>query len=139
MKPNKTRGEIMKKTVFAVVLALVTMACASGILMAEEGVFHGGDITYSEPVKAVLFSHKTHVEDMGMGCDMCHAGLFDMAAHSVEQKGDFTMESLYQGKYCGSCHNGQFAFASDTQCARCHIGVKGYNALNSETDNESSH
>lgn len=123
----------MKKIVLIAMLALVTMAGASGILMAEEGVFHGGDIVFSEPVKAVLFSHKTHVEDMGMGCDMCHAGLFEMAAHSAEQKGDFTMDSLYKGKYCGSCHNGQFAFASNTQCARCHIGVKGYNELSGET------
>jgi c(7)-type cytochrome triheme protein len=35
------------------------------------------------------------------------------------------MESFYQGKYCGACHNGKDAFASNTQCARCHLRVKG--------------
>jgi c(7)-type cytochrome triheme protein len=34
------------------------------------------------------------------------------------------MASLYKGKYCGACHNGKNAFASDTQCARCHVGAR---------------
>ncbi len=120
----------MKKTVLLTLLALVTaLIVTNGVLLAEEGMFHGGDILYTEPVKSVLFSHKVHAEDMGMGCDMCHAGLFEMAALNAQNNEDFTMDGLYEGKYCGACHNGQFAFASDTQCARCHIGVKGYNAM----------
>ena len=37
------------------------------------------------------------------------------------------MQGLYDGKYCGACHDGSMAFASDTKCTLCHIGVKGYN------------
>jgi len=96
---------------------------------ASGEVSHGGDIVYTMPLKAVLFSHKTHVEEMGFGCDTCHDGIFKMSALSVQEEADFTMDALYKGKYCGACHNGSMAFSSNTQCARCHIGVKGYKRL----------
>ena len=83
------------------------------------------DILYTKSVKAVLFSHKTHT-GMGMDCTACHTKLFQMAAKDAESKSDFTMKGLYEGKYCGSCHAPKgMAFASNTQCARCHVGVKG--------------
>lgn len=86
---------------------------------------NGGGILYTEPVKAVLFTHRAHGEKQGLTCDRCHSGLFEMEALKVQEKKDFNMESLYRGKYCGACHNGKQAFASDTQCARCHVRVKG--------------
>jgi len=94
---------------------------------SKEEVSHGGDIIYDMPVKAVLFSHKVHVEEIGMGCDSCHDGIFQMESLAVQKQADFTMEGLGKGKYCGACHEGSMAFDSDSQCARCHIGVKGYN------------
>jgi len=87
----------------------------------------GGEILYTEPVKSVIFSHQVHGE--AFGCESCHDGLFKMEALAAQQEDDFTMESLYQGKYCGTCHDGDTAFASDTQCATCHLGVKGYNRM----------
>jgi len=87
----------------------------------------GGDIIYTEPVKAVIFSHETHAA--GFGCESCHTGMFKMEALAAQKSSDFTMKSLYQGEYCGTCHDGDTAFASDTRCATCHIGVKGYNRL----------
>ena len=29
------------------------------------------------------------------------------------------MDDLYQNKFCGSCHNGQTAFAT-SECQKCH-------------------
>jgi c(7)-type cytochrome triheme protein len=29
------------------------------------------------------------------------------------------MDDIYQGKFCGSCHNGQTAFGS-MECQKCH-------------------
>ena len=110
----------------ASLLALVAVTAGAPTLSADEGVFHGGDIIYTKPVMSVIFSHAIHVEDIGLGCDMCHPDLFNMASLAAEQYEDFTMQSLYDGKYCGACHDGSWAFASDTQCARCHIGVKGF-------------
>ncbi|MEW6501116.1 MAG: cytochrome c3 family protein [Thermodesulfobacteriota bacterium] len=86
-------------------------------------------ILWTKPVKAVVFSHKTHTMGAGLGCDSCHDAIFEMAAGTAQEKADFTMDSLYKGKYCGACHDGNMAFASNTRCATCHVGVKGYNKL----------
>ncbi len=86
-----------------------------------------GDIYYTKYVDTVVFSHQTHVADAGFKCGSCHTGIFQMKAKSVESKSDFNMQGLNSGKYCGSCHSStsNVAFAADTQCARCHRGVKG--------------
>ncbi|MFZ5759080.1 MAG: cytochrome c3 family protein [Thermodesulfobacteriota bacterium] len=86
-------------------------------------------IIFTQPVKAVIFSHKTHTMDAGLSCDSCHDDLFQMAIGTAEANDDFTMQSLYDGKYCGACHDGQTAFASNTRCTVCHIGVKGFDRL----------
>jgi c(7)-type cytochrome triheme protein len=124
------RGEQMKKVILVLMAVIsASLVLAGNGLLASDEVFHGGDIVYTEPVKAVLFSHTSHVETLGLPCDMCHTEIFGMAGLSAQANDDFTMEGLYEGKYCGACHNGTMAFASDTQCARCHIGVKGYERL----------
>ena len=86
-------------------------------------------IIFTKPLKAVAFYHKTHTKGAGLECDSCHDSLFQMAAGTAEENDDFTMKSLYEGKYCGACHDGSMAFAANTRCATCHIGVKGYNQL----------
>jgi c(7)-type cytochrome triheme protein len=112
----------MKNMMLAVSVAVSLLAV--GVVVQAEEVMHGGDIIFTKPVKSVTFSHKTHVEDMGLSCDMCHTRLFEMA-QVAQDKSDFTMDSLYKGKYCGACHDGNMAFASNTRCASCHSGVKG--------------
>ncbi len=96
---------------------------------------HGSDmkqpetIVFTLPVKAVIFEHKGHV-DMGLECSSCHDSAFEMRTGAAEQHPEkFTMEALYAGKYCGACHNGNDAFASDTRCTTCHIGVKGFDRM----------
>lgn len=120
----------MKKTFTVVALLLL----AGFVLQlnqpswAEEDEEDGGTIIFVNPVKAVIFEHELHTEQ-GLDCESCHEELFDMAAGTAEENDDFTMESLYQGQYCGACHDGDTAFASNTRCTVCHIGVKGYNRL----------
>lgn len=113
----------MRKYTTAVVAAvLMPFALA---LTAGAGEKTGGEITYTKPVRAVIFSHKLHAEKKGLTCDLCHPAFFEMQALKVQGNADFNMQSLYQGKYCGACHNGTMAFASNTRCASCHVGVKG--------------
>jgi c(7)-type cytochrome triheme protein len=57
-----------------------------------------------------------------------------MEAGVAEENEDFTMVSLYDGGYCGSCHDGDTAFASDTRCTACHIGVRGHARLVGEEE-----
>jgi c(7)-type cytochrome triheme protein len=93
-------------------------------------------IVWTKPVKAVIFDHKSHTEDFGLDCEACHDDTFAMQKGTAEKAADFTMQALYDGKYCGKCHDGSTAFASDTRCNTCHIGVKGYNRM---TGNDSAH
>ncbi|MFZ8830898.1 MAG: cytochrome c3 family protein [Thermodesulfobacteriaceae bacterium] len=89
----------------------------------------GPEIEYTKPVKGVLFSHKLHVKDLGLLCESRHMDIFEMEAFKSQRNPDFNMDSLYKGKYCGACHDGKIAFASNTKCATCHIGVKGLERL----------
>jgi c(7)-type cytochrome triheme protein len=99
----------------------ITLSTAMPTVAAEN---HGGDIVYTKGVKTVLFSHKLHVEKKELSCDLCHGRNFVMQALKAQESGDFTMKSLMGGKYCGACHNGIMAFASNTRCGDCHTGVK---------------
>ncbi len=119
----------MKKFAAIVLASLLVSAVFQGVAFSDED-FGGPEIIYTEPVVGVIFSHKTHVGDFGFDCDACHSGLFEMEALAAQREADFTMEALYQGKYCGACHDGSTAFASNTQCATCHIGVKGWKRAN---------
>ena len=117
-----------KLSLLILILAAAAMITVyEGLVIAEDEAVGGGEIIYSKPVRSVLFSHKSHA-GMGLDCNACHDKIFQMEAFSAQSKADFNMKGLYDKKYCGSCHaKDGMAFASDTQCARCHIGTKGFN------------
>ncbi|MBU1234612.1 MAG: hypothetical protein KKD01_03055 [Proteobacteria bacterium] len=86
-------------------------------------------IVWIKPAKAVVFYHKIHTDEYGLDCDSCHNDAFAMKKGLAENSDNFTMKALYNGHYCGKCHDGETAFASNTLCNTCHIGVKGYNRM----------
>ncbi|HID69251.1 MAG TPA: hypothetical protein EYP35_02050 [Desulfobacterales bacterium] len=86
-------------------------------------------IVWTKPVKAVVFSHEAHTNDYGLECDSCHNDAFTMKVGTAEKSANFTMKALYDGQYCGKCHDGETAFASNTLCNTCHIGTKGYKRM----------
>lgn len=97
-------------------------------------------IIWSNPVKGVVFSHKVHTMENEMDCDSCHDDTFEMEAGVAEEQDNFTMQALYDGEYCGVCHDGDTAFASDKRCTLCHIGVRGIDRLSGKTkDSGSAH
>lgn len=108
------------RSILSVVLAVggVMVGVATAANYPEQSLL------FDKPVRGVEFSHKVHVQK-GMACSICHPRLFAMKAKTAQQNSDFVMDSLYRGKYCGTCHNGSIAFASNTRCATCHVGVKG--------------
>ncbi|MBM9518785.1 cytochrome c3 family protein [Desulforhopalus vacuolatus] len=87
-------------------------------------------IVWTKPVPGAVFSHQVHTAGAGLDCDSCHDDLFVMEAGTAEQNEDFNMQSMYDGKFCGSCHNGETAFAANTRCTACHIGVLGVERMN---------
>ncbi|MBF0329743.1 MAG: cytochrome C [Nitrospirae bacterium] len=123
------------KQIRTIFIALVLWTAALIYGSSVFGVSHGGDIVYTKPVKSVVFSHKIHVEDKGLACDKCHPKLFEPKALNAQGKSDFKMDAFYKGKYCGACHDGKTAFASNTQCARCHGGVKELKAKEDKPQN----
>ena len=76
-------------------------------------------IVWTTPTQAT-FNHPVHTMDAGLECDSCHDAIFAMEQGAAGQAGDFTMKSFKEGKYCGSCHDGNTAFDAATQCASCH-------------------
>jgi c(7)-type cytochrome triheme protein len=61
----------------------------------------------------IVFSHDKHA--VWTGCQQCHPAIFS------EKKGEnkITMEEIFAGKYCGTCH-GKVSF-STLDCQRCHV------------------
>lgn len=122
------------KQLFSIMAAGVFLLALVQTINAKEANADGNygptyPIIMTKPVKAVVFRHKIHTQDAGLSCDSCHPDIFQMAAGADEQNKDFTMKSIYKGKYCGACHDGSMAFAANTRCTACHVGVQGYNRL----------
>ncbi len=124
----------MKKSIVVVVLGILLMS-AGWLLAADEKKAaepydedtYGPEapIVWDKPVKSVVFDHKVHTQGQGLECDSCHDELFGQEAGAAQENKDFTMETLYAGGYCGACHDGETAFASNKRCTSCHIGVRG--------------
>jgi c(7)-type cytochrome triheme protein len=68
----------------------------------------------AEPVS---FSHQKHTAKAK--CGDCHTAIWPMKKGAVKMN----MEKMYEGKYCGTCHNEKKAFAA-TDCGKCHIEKK---------------
>lgn len=96
-------------------------------------------VVWTKPVKAVLFSHDNHSEDMGIDCESCHNELFSMESGAAQENEDFNHASMDKGNYCGACHDGSTAFTYDTRCTSCHIGVRGYARLTGESGGAEEH
>ena len=121
--------KILLLMVVGVFLLSTALLSASGDVEEEydEDTYGPKDpIVWTKPVKSVVFDHKIHTLTAELDCDSCHDDLFEMEAGVAEENEDFTMETLYEGGYCGACHDGSTAFASNTRCTTCHIGVRGH-------------
>jgi c(7)-type cytochrome triheme protein len=116
--------------IFAFMAGLVLSAAFVSASYADSikaGEPYPGDLHYGKTGQPVVFSHKAHVGDFSLECEACHTKIFELKAGAATAKGDFTMESLNAGRYCGSCHNGKTAFSTDDyeHCASCHLENPG--------------
>lgn len=66
-----------------------------------------------EDIGDVAFSHMSHTA--AFSCDGCHPKVFSMK----KTAGKMTMDDMYEGKFCGLCHNGNIA-SSVEDCEKCH-------------------
>lgn len=72
-----------------------------------------------QDMKAVVFPHWLHRTKFT--CKVCHSDIgFPMKAGTT----DIKMEAIFEGRYCGKCHDGNISF-DVTNCDRCHsLGVE---------------
>ena len=60
----------------------------------------------------IIFSHKKHA--VWNGCELCHPDIYAVKTGATK----YTMEEVFNGKFCGVCH-GSVAFPA-IDCQRCH-------------------
>lgn len=70
-------------------------------------------ITFNKTSMPSKFNHESHAKMFG--CKECHPGVFLMKSGAA----NVTMKDIYNGAYCGACHNGKKAFPS-SDCTKCH-------------------
>lgn len=102
----------MKKYLFLIILASVIFLSSF-----VSGRIGGGDISFKAgKERDAIFSHDTHVSDIGLKCTECHDSLFI----TQEKHKKVTMLEMRKGVSCGACHNGKRAFDVKGNCSNCH-------------------
>ena len=102
-------------------LRLLVWAC---VLLAPVALSAPGDLVLPRSEGSVsvemtppsIFPHWIH--RVNYRCDACHDRLFKMELGATE----ISMDLMKGGGSCGTCHNGELAFAVSFQnCNRCHL------------------
>ncbi len=102
---------------FAQILAVfAALTLSIGNVMA---VPPGKTVEFASPMGKVTFDGKAHA-DKGLKCADCHSKpkLFEM-----KKGGDkINMAAMNDGKFCGTCHDGNKAFSvkAPDSCVKCH-------------------
>ncbi len=98
-----------------------------GSLVLIAGCIKGGilnrDLVFKTKNGDVIFSHRYHVKVQKLHCYYCHPRLFKKRFGADK----FTMRDIWNGRYCGACHNGKIAFdaRNPKNCSRCHKQTTG--------------
>jgi c(7)-type cytochrome triheme protein len=99
-------------------LTPVIAALVCGMIATfAEAVPPGKTAEWDAPMGKVTFDGKVHA-DKGLKCLDCHSKIFKMKKGSTEMK----MADIHAGKFCGVCHNGIKAYATNNpdNCPKCH-------------------
>jgi c(7)-type cytochrome triheme protein len=82
----------------------------------RRGSIFNKNIVFKSKNGDVVFSHYYHVVEKKQLCYYCHPGIFKIGAGMNK----FTMQDIWNGRYCGVCHDGNKAFSAKANCLRCH-------------------
>ncbi len=107
-------------------VALVAMIATLllGAVIVSDARAEYGDVVinqYSDAagVRPVVFPHWFH--RVRYSCKACHG---DLAIQLKAGGNGINMATIIDGRYCGACHNGSVAWATE-QCDLCHNGKPG--------------
>lgn len=105
-------------------IRVIVSLAASGLLLVTFvglGAAVLGDIGFQRKeglageIPPALFPHWLH--RIRYKCYVCHDAIFQMKVGA----NPVTMDAIRNGKFCGTCHNGEIAFAVAFEtCSRCH-------------------
>ncbi len=100
-------------------LIIVALFVGSGLALAVPA---GKTIEFKgSSLGTVKFDGDVH-KKVTASCKECHNdGMFPKMKQGTVK---ITMEQIYAGKLCGTCHNGKKAFEAKANCQRCHIPPK---------------
>ena len=101
------------KTLFLIMIVALVFISSDGFAVSSGKTAEFKDGSAGK----VVFSGTVHAEK-GLKCMDCHPKIFPMKKTTEELK----MSDLDAGKYCGECHNGKKAFATNNpaDCSKCH-------------------
>lgn len=103
----------MRSTWLVLVFVSVVLLSAAIAFAVPEGRV----LEFDTPMGKVVFDGTVHAKQFA-SCNDCHRkGLFKKMKRG---KVHFKMADMYEGKFCGSCHNGEVTFALMDNCKRCH-------------------
>jgi len=106
----------------------VLLATVFGLWLLEprQAAAEYGDViinNYSDQagMRPVIFPHWFH--RIRFRCKVCHA---DLGFKFKAGGNDINMLKIFDGEYCGACHDGQIAWGVEN-CVLCHSGKPGLN------------
>ena len=103
----------MQKVICLIAAALFLSSVAALAVPADKTL-----VFDKSPLGAVTFDGTVH-KNAGLKCKDCHNS--EMFPKMKQGTVKITMDEIYQGKLCGTCHNGTRAFAAKENCNRCHV------------------
>lgn len=97
--------------------AVLLVALLSGAAFAVQA---GKTLVFDKsPQGEVVFDGGKHAF-AGLKCTDCHRK--DLFPKMKKGTVSMTMNDIYDGRYCGACHNGVKAFGAQDNCVKCHAG-----------------
>ncbi len=112
-----------RRPVMLGILGLLMLVLSTGFWLttSEDAAAEYGDVVinnYSDGagMRPVVFPHWFH--RIRFRCKVCHA---DLGFRFKAGGNDINMLKIFDGEYCGACHNGQIAWGVEN-CVLCHSG-----------------
>lgn len=102
-------------------VAFVAVTVSDRAAFAEFGDVVINNYSDKSGMRPVVFPHWFH--RVRFRCKVCHA---DLGFAFKAGGNDINMLKIFDGEYCGACHNGQIAWGVEN-CALCHSGKPGMN------------
>jgi c(7)-type cytochrome triheme protein len=104
----------MTKQLAAISLLLTLLASGSALAVGPGRILDFNEDTMG----MVVFDGTTH-KNAGLDCKDCHNP--DVFPKMKQGSVKMTMKEMYEGKFCGKCHDGKNGFLIKASCDRCHF------------------